>query len=425
MKKWLLFILLIFLANFGFASANTALVLVIDTAISPATQDYIHKGLEEAEREQASAVILQLDTPGGLDTAMRGIIHDILISPVPVITYVAPSGARAASAGTYILYASAIAAMAPGTNVGAATPVSAGLGTSSIEQRKTKNDALAYLRSLAELHGRNIPWTQKAVLQSASLSAEEALKLRVIDLIAPDIFTLFRAVNGKSVIVQGQQQALDTLGLKIRTLQPDWRTQFLSVITNPNIAYLLLLLGFCGLFFELLNPGLVLPGVTGAIALLIALYAFQLLPINYAGLALIILGVMFFLGEIYFPSGALALGGIVALIFGSILLLGKGVPGFGVAWSVIFTVGAVAIIFFLGVGSLALRARRRPIVSGQEELVGSVGTIAQVSEQGAWMRLRGELWQVRSHERLRVGDTVQVTSREGLILWVKPTGVLI
>jgi membrane-bound serine protease (ClpP class) len=407
------------------AQENAAVVLTIDTAIGPATQDYIHRGLETAQTEKAQVVILQLDTPGGLDMAMRGIVHDILTSPIPIITYVAPSGARAASAGTYILYASALAAMAPGTNVGAATPVSIGgfdlqSAKKSVEERKTENDAMAYLRSLAQLHDRNIPWTEKAVAESASLSANEALKLGVIDVIAADISSLLSAVNGRTVLVQGQKRIINTLNLKIYPIQPDWRTQFLAIITNPNIAYVLLLLGFYGLFFEFFNPGFVLPGVVGLIALLLALYAFQLLPVNYAGLALIISGIVFFIAEIYFPSGILAVGGIAAFIFGSILLLQKGVAGFGIAWSLILLVSLITAIFFLFIASMALRAHRRPVVSGREELLGSIGVITQITADTAFMRLRGELWQVKSKSGLRLGDKVEVVGREGLILWVKP-----
>lgn len=332
-------------------TAKIGVLLTVKQAIGPGVEDYLTKNLHWAQQHKAAIIIIKLDTPGGLDTATREIVRQILASPVPVITYVAPSGARAASAGTYILLASHIAAMAPGTNVGAATPINLGGNTSSpkhlsTEEQKMENDAAAYLRSLAQLRGRNIAWVEKSVRESASLSANEALRLKVIDFIAPDINSLLQQANGKVVLVQGIQRSLNLSGLSIINQVPGARSQFLSIITDPNIAYFLLLAGICGLFFEFFNPGFVLPGVVGLISLLIALYALQLLPINYAALALIIFGVLFLLAEIFFPSGVLAVGGLTAFVFGSILLLEPSVPGFEIALSLIIGITIFLTIFF-------------------------------------------------------------------------------
>ena len=310
-------------------------LLEIKGPIGPATGDFIHRGLLQASAAKNSAIILQIDTPGGLSESMRGIIQDILESPVPVLGYVFPGGARAASAGTYILYACHIAAMAPGTNLGAASPVSIGVAggeaksSVSTEELKTRQDAQAYIRSLAELRHRNPEWAELAVSKAASLSAEEALQQKVIDLIANDPADLLTKANGKMVSVHGQMQTLHTQGLPIRNVVPDWRTRLLGVITNPGVAYILLIIGVYGLFFELMSPGFIMPGVAGLIALLLALYAFQLLPIDYAGLALIIAGLGFIIAEIFFPTfGALGIGGAIAFLVGSIMLLKPGVTGF-------------------------------------------------------------------------------------------------
>jgi membrane-bound serine protease (ClpP class) len=423
-------------ANVTVNDSNTALMLQVKGPIGPATQDYIKQGLEKAADTHAKAVILKLNTPGGLVTTTRDIIEDIISSPVPVITYVAPGGAHAASAGTYILYASHIAAMAPGTNMGAATPVAMSptaqpadttdkdkkkpLTNKNTEMQKAENDAAAYLQSLAELRGRNVPWTQKAVKESASISAQTALKEKVIDFVAANTQELLQKANGKEVEVLGKKIMLETKNLIVVQEKPDWRSQFLMTITNPNIAYLLLLAGMYGLFFEFMNPGFGVPGVLGAISILLALYAFQLLPVNYAALALILLGIAFFISEAAFPSGILGAGGVVSFIFGSIMLFDKDIPGFDIALSLILGVAVATSAFFILVAHTFIKSRHKPIVSGEEQLPNSIGKITKVEKNVNWMRLRGEMWQVKCETPLKKGQKVVVIHRAGLILWVTP-----
>ncbi len=391
---WLGVLALLCLLPLQASAQGAALLLDIKGAIGPASSDYVHRGLERARIEQAPLVILRLDTPGGLDAAMRDIIHDILAAPQPVVSYVAPGGARAASAGTYILYASHVAAMAPGTNLGAATPVQIGAmpgsgklapdtpekGKGSNAQQtadsgdamhhKMVNDAVAYIRSLAQMRGRNADWAEQAVRTAASLPAEEALKKGVIDLIATDVPDLLTKLDGRTVTVLGVQRTLSTKGLTVQTVAPDWRNKLLAVITDPNIAYILMLVGIWGLFFEFANPGYVLPGVTGAICLVLALYAFQVLPVNYAGLGLILLGILFMIAEAFVPSfGALGVGGVIAFAIGSVILFDTGTGGMAVSYSLIGSLSLLSALFFVFVVGMALKARRRPVVSGSEELL--------------------------------------------------------
>ena len=413
------------------ASANVAVLLNIKSGIGPATQDFVHHGIALAQQQQAKLIILQLDTPGGLETAMRGIVSDILASPIPVVVYVAPSGARAASAGTYILYASQVAAMAPGTDVGAATPVriSAMGGLTDQDKKKTKStmelkalhDAQAYIRSLAQLRHRNEQWAQQAVSEGVSLSANEALQLHVIDLIANNVPDLLAQLNGRSVNIQGKTEILQTKDLTVEQLQPDWRVRLLSIITDPSVAYILLMIGMWGLFFEFVNPGFVLPGVAGAICLLLALYAFQLLPINYAGLALLLLGIAFLVAEVFIGSfGVLGVGGAVALFVGSVLLLERGTPGFQIALPLIFAVCGVTVAFFLIIINLAVKSRFRPVVSGREELIGAIGTVVLDKQNRCWIRVHGELWQAQSTVTLTHDEKVKVIDMHGLVLTVMP-----
>lgn len=428
-------------------AARAAVLLDIRGPIGPATSDYVHRGLKKAREANAPLVILRLDTPGGLDTAMREIIKDILGSSVPVAVYVAPSGARAASAGTYILYAAHIAAMAPGTNVGAATPVriggvpDPGAEPSREEPKKDKrdkdkkaekpkpgmdekalNDAIAYLRSLAELRGRNVEWAERAVREAQSASAEAAVKMNVADLIATDVTGLLKQLDGRRVKLDGHEVVLRTKGLDVVTIEPDWRNRLLAVITDPNIAYILMLLGIYGLFFELWNPGFVLPGVIGAICLLLALYAFQVLPINYAGLGLILLGIAFMVAEAFMPSfGALGIGGVVAFVVGSIILMDTEVAGYTIAWELIAAVTVASALFFFAVVYLALKARRRAVVSGAEEMIGATGEALEDFQAGAGrVRVHSEEWQARCPTPIQRGQRIKVIGREGLILTVEP-----
>lgn len=421
------------------AQANGAFVLQVQGAISPGSADYIIRGLERGQQENAALIILQMDTPGGLDHSMRDIIKAILASPVPVASFVYPRGARAASAGTYILYASHIAAMAPATNLGAATPVAIGIGgtpeqadkpgekdaeadrakgtAASAMARKQVHDASAYIRSLAELHGRNVEWAEKAVREAVSLSAEEALDMKVIDLVAEDVPDLLRQADGRKVKVTGGEATLATLNLAVTVIEPDWRSRLLSTISDPSIAYILMLLGIYGLIFEFSNPGLGVAGVVGAILLLLGLFALQLLPVSYVGLGLVLLGIAFMVAEAFVPSfGILGLGGLAAFVIGSVMLIDTDVPGYGLPWAVILPVAATTAAFMFLVVGMALRARKRPVSTGAEELVGTEGEMLD----GDWARIHGETWRARSQRPLAKGDHVRVTRVEGLTLSVEP-----
>jgi membrane-bound serine protease (ClpP class) len=424
------------------AAAKRALVLEIDGAIGPPLADYIVRELRAARPEEVGIVVLRMNTPGGLDTSMRQIVSAILASPVPVATYVAPNGARAASAGTYIAYASAIAAMAPGTNIGAATPIQlAGSPLSpsgharqkekpetagepeDAETRKIVNDAIAYIKSLAAISGRNADWAVDAVRSAASLPAAEALALHVIDVIADDVPDLLRKIDGRKVNVAGKPQVLATAALEAVNDPPDWRTELLGLVTNPNVAFILMLIGVYGLILEFFNPGAVAPGLIGAISLLVALYALALLPISYAGAALVLLGVALMIAEAHIGAfGALGVGGIAAFVIGALMMFPTRAPGFTLSAGVIAGAAIGSAALFILVLAALLRSRKQPVVTGSEALVGAEGeTVAWEGSEGR-VRVQGEIWRARADAALLTGSRVRVVGRDGLVLRVENIG---
>ena len=428
----------------------------LEGPIGPALVDYLGRAFERAEELGSPVIIIRMDTPGGLDTSMRAIIRKILDSPIPVAVYIAPEGARGASAGTYILYAAHIAAMAPATSVGAATPVQIG-GTPGSEQiqsdpdsgeesdngeqaatsgeeksvssssqamrRKVVNDAVSYLRGLAELRGRNADWAEEAVRQGVTLTSREALEKNVIDFRVANIDALLVAMDGRTVQINDQDWTLKTEGRTVQRIEPSWRTKVLSVITNPNVAYILMLLGIYGIILEFSNPGSLVPGIVGTICLVLALYALHLLPVNYAGAALILLGILLMLAEAFAPSfGALGIGGIIAFALGSFLLIDTDAPGFELQVSVIIGVTLTSALMFIGVFALAVKAWRRPIVSGKEGIIGSEAVALEDFPEGGRgrVRLKGESWQAHTRAPLRQVKRVKVTHIDGLTLSIEP-----
>jgi len=432
------------LAGAAAPSSPTGVLLPVTGPIGPATSDFFVRNLREAGENGAALVVVTIDTPGGLDTAMRDMVQAILASDVPVITYVAPSGARAASAGTYLVYASHVAAMAPATNLGAATPVQIGGSPPSspapggepaakdggapkaaqpgnASERKAVNDAIAYLRGLAELRGRNVDWAEAAVREGASLPADEALAAGVVEIVAADLPELLKALDGRKVKLRAQEIELRTGGLILHEVETDWRTELLALVTNPNVAYLLMLIGIYGLLLEGYNPGAVLPGVVGAISLLLALFAFQVLSVNYAGLALIALGVVLIVAESFVPSfGTLGLGGIIAFVIGSVMLLDNDVPGFSIAWQLIAAMGLAGALVLLAIVSFAVRARRRPVVSGVEGLTREIAEAVEDFDRQGLVRVHGELWTAVSAEPVRAGQRLRIRQVDGLVIQVEP-----
>ncbi len=422
------------------AAAEQALVLDIDGPIGPPTADYVVRGLAAAKPGAVGLVILRMNTPGGLDTSMREIVTAILASPIPVATYVAPNGARAASAGTYIAYASAIAAMAPSTNIGAATPIQLGGApllpdqkrqseehpqdksgdTGDAETRKIVNDAIAYIRGLATLNGRNADWAADAVRSAVSLPASEALALNVIDVIADDVPDLLRKIDRRTATVAGKPQQLATAGLEPVAAPPGWRIEFLALLTNPNVAFILMLIGVYGLILEFFNPGAVAPGLIGTICLLLALYALALLPINYAGAALVLFGIALMVAEAHIGAfGALGIGGIAAFVIGALLMFPSQAPGYALSRGVVIGAAIGSAALFLVALAIALRSRKRPVVTGGEALIGADGEAVSWQDGEGRVRVQGEIWLARSDRPLAAGSRVKVVSRDGLVLRVK------
>lgn len=423
---WLLFFIFSCWLTSAHASGQ-AILLQIDGAISPSVVDYIVRGISTAADKNAKLVIIQLNTPGGLETSMRSINQAIIQSPIPIITYVSPSGARAASAGVFIMYASHFAAMAPGTNIGAASPVSLmdngnnEKANADTHLKKAASDATAYLRSLAELRGRNIEWATQAVMNAASLTANEAKKLNVINTVANNIPDLLKTANGKTVLVGHTAQAIDADNLTIEPMLPDWRSRFLAFLTDPNIAYLLMLAALYGMFFEFSNPGLVLPGVAGIIALVLALYAFQLMPVNYVGLTLILLSFAFMAFEISVSTfGVVGIGGIVAFIIGSIMLYDTQDPNFRVALSLIASMTIMTGAFILFAATLMIKAHNKPVITGEEGLLGKEGIVISIHDDYILIRVLGEIWKAELVGVTEPGHSVKIVKVDGLLLTVKP-----
>ena len=429
--------------------------LALDGPIGPAAAEYFEDAAQRAEADGAVAIVLRLDTPGGLSESMRQIISRMLASKLPVLAYVAPGGARAASAGTYILYAAQIAAMAPATHLGAATPIKLGGGTplpaplpgvlpddqpaaagsaakpvpadtpdrADAEEHKVLNDAVAYIRSLAQLRGRDAAWAEQAVRGAATLTASEAAQKHVIDFVARDVADLLAQADGRSVEVDGRQMTLRLKGATVRDYAPGARTRFLGVITNPTIAYLLLLAGIFGIGLEVLHPGAMLPGIAGGICLLIGLYALQLLPVNYAGLALMALGIGLLVAEAVNPTiGAFGIGGVIAFVVGSVMLMNTGVPGYAVNMGVIAAIALSAAALMGLIMWLVFRSRRSQVVTGDEGMLTDIAELLEPVSAGgeAWVLVRGERWRVRCDSTLPAGAKVRVVRREGLLLQVVP-----
>ncbi|CAH6982181.1 putative membrane-bound ClpP-class protease associated with aq_911 [Vibrio chagasii] len=452
--KYLFAFLLLF--SSVFAQADDVWVIEVNGGIGPATSDYLTREIEQAHKEQAKLIILKMNTPGGLDTSMRDIIRVITTSPIPIATWIGPAGSRAASAGTYILLASHIASMAPGTNLGAATPVSLGGGkapanplspqddannddaasgneqgsvkedsseqvkATSAMEKKAINDAAAYIVGLAKLHNRNEEWAEKAVREAASLDSENALELNVIDFIASDLQQLVEMSNARTIMINGINQDIELNDVAFVEREQDWRFSLLSVITNPNVAYILMLIGIYGLLLEFYNPGVGLPGVLGGICLVLAMYALQMLPVSYAGLALILLGIALMVAEAFSPSfGIFGLGGVAAFSLGSIMLMDTEVPGYQIALPLIIGISLFSVAFIVVTLSMLARVRSKPVTTGMEAVVGETGKVISGFPGAGRVLVAGEIWQAQCTSELQAGQSIRVTKLTGLSLDVE------
>ncbi len=433
MTKKLISVFLLLLASVVFLSSGVrgeqkkqVLVIRVNGVINPVSSEFISKSIIRANALQAEALVIELDTPGGLDTSMRNIVKDIIGSNVPVIVYVSPSGARAASAGVFITLAAHVAAMAPGTNIGAAHPVSMGGKMDKTMAEKATNDAAAYIKSLAERTGRNAVWAEDAVRKSVSATETEALKEHIIDFVSKDLNTLLRDIDGRKVTTAAGEKTLSTANAAIIKIEMDLRYKILELISDPSVAYMLMLLGFYGLFFELTNPGTIFPGVTGAIFLILAFYSFQTLPVNYAGLLLIILAIVLFILEIKIIShGVLTIGGIISMVIGSLMLFDSPAPFLRLSLSLIIPAVLVTALFFTATFSLAYRALKRKPVTGGEGLVGIEGkALTDITKEGGTAALHGEVWSASSDEIIKKGDKIEVISLSGLQIKVKKKEVV-
>jgi membrane-bound serine protease (ClpP class) len=414
----------LFLAVAGVHGSEKVVLIRVDGTINPATAEYILNSITKAEDAKASALVIEMNTPGGLLESTRNIVQGILSSSVPIIVYIFPSGSRAGSAGVFITLSANIAAMAPGTNIGAAHPVGEGISdTASVMSEKITNDAAAFVRAIAQKRHRNVAWAEEAVRRSISNSDSEAFKQNVIDLISPSLDNLLKEIDGKSVETSKGVVTLRTANAQIEFLPMNWREKFLGTISDPNITYILMMVGVFGIMFELFNPGAILPGVVGAISLILAFYSFQTLPINYAGLALIVLAIILFIAEIKIMShGILAIGGIISLFLGSVMLVSSPFEIASISLSVIITTVAVTAVFFLWIIGLGLRAQQRKPATGLDALIGEIGVVVTEISPGSagQVKVHGEIWRAVAEDVLNVGDEVTVESFANWTLKVKP-----
>lgn len=418
-RTFLVFLFLYLLAQPGVAFARQANVIRVESVISPSSADYIVSAIQEADKEGAAALVIELDTPGGLDTSMRAIIKEMLAAKTPIVVYVAPSGARAASAGAFITIAANIAAMAPGTNIGAASPVAMGGQMDKTMERKVTNDAAAYMRTIAEKRGRPIDLAEEWVRKATSKTETEALKAKLIDVVSPNLDDLLQAIDGRVVTTAAGKVKIETKNAVVRREEMSLREKILKIITDPTIAYLLLILGLAGLYFEFSTPGAILPGVLGGIALILALYAFQQLPINYAGVLLILLAIVMFIAEIKVIShGVLTMGGIAAMILGSMMLINTPAPYMRISLGAIIGTAIATAAFFLFVVGAGVRALRSKTTTGIEGLVGEIGVVRTRLAPRGQIFLRGELWSAEGEGEVEVGESVRVTGMDGLTLRV-------